>query len=63
MTNSATALAQADEALEGAARALKRGINAQRHALRDVRGAQEAARLGMSRRTVPANTQTEKGSQ
>jgi hypothetical protein len=43
----ATAKAQAEEALENAALGIKRAIAAQRRALREIRQAQEAMRLGM----------------
>lgn len=39
--------AQADQALENAATALRRSISAQRRVLREIRQAQEAHKLGM----------------
>lgn len=40
--------AQANQALENAATALRRSISAQRRVLHEVKQAQEAARLGMN---------------
>lgn len=47
MHDPATAKAQAEKALDDAALAIKRSIAGQRRALREIRQAQEAHRLGM----------------